>query len=214
VPVCVTATAEFRWSPRADHQAGRPRAPTRLQIDRAEIGGRGSIARIVFGLVGFPGYHSQPRNWSTGGLETKQTVDSPAGRVTLIAQRSLAEVDDTTGNMTDALLIGVPILVLLVGALAWYLAGRALRPVEEYRPATDDEWREFETHFDKRKVELGNCDRPYGSPCQHEHACIRCQCSASTPGCCQDLTNSKQTSRPAENEPLRRVGWERSKVST
>ena len=60
-------------------------------------------------------------------------MNSPAGRVTLIAQRSLAEVDDTTGNMTDALLIGVPILVLLVGALAWYLAGRALRPVEAIR---------------------------------------------------------------------------------
>ncbi|MGC4851838.1 tyrosine-type recombinase/integrase [Micromonospora sp. DT4] len=51
---------------------------------------------------------------------------------------------------------------------------RALRPVEEYRPATDDEWREFETHFDKRKVELGNCGRPYGTGCAHEHACLRC----------------------------------------
>uniref|UniRef100_UPI003CD0C111 hypothetical protein n=1 Tax=Saccharothrix mutabilis TaxID=33921 RepID=UPI003CD0C111 len=28
--------------------------------------------------------------------------------------------------------------------------------------------------FDKRKVELGSCGRPYGTPCQHEHACIRC----------------------------------------
>jgi hypothetical protein len=27
-------------------------------------------------------------------------------------------------------------------------------------------------HFDKRKVELGTCGRPYGTPCQHEHACI------------------------------------------
>jgi hypothetical protein len=26
----------------------------------------------------------------------------------------------------------------------------------------------------KRKVELGSCARPYGTPCQHEHACIRC----------------------------------------
>ena len=51
---------------------------------------------------------------------------------------------------------------------------RALRPVEEYRPATDDEWAEFEQHFDKRKVELGQCGRPYGTGCSHEHACIRC----------------------------------------
>ena len=47
---------------------------------------------------------------------------------------------------------------------------RAMRPAEEYRPATDEEWAEFEAHFDKRKVQLGSCGRPYGSDCQHEHA--------------------------------------------
>ncbi|MGY5281627.1 tyrosine-type recombinase/integrase [Nocardia gipuzkoensis] len=51
---------------------------------------------------------------------------------------------------------------------------RAMRPQEEYRPTTDDEWGEFEEHFDKRKVELGSCGRPYGTNCQHEHACLRC----------------------------------------
>jgi hypothetical protein len=29
-------------------------------------------------------------------------------------------------------------------------------------------------NFDRRKVELGSCGRPYGTPCQHEHACVRC----------------------------------------
>ncbi|GGN23679.1 integrase [Lentzea pudingi] len=51
---------------------------------------------------------------------------------------------------------------------------RALRPGSEYRDPTRDEWSEFEQHFTKRKVELGTCARPYGSPCRHEHACIRC----------------------------------------
>jgi site-specific recombinase XerD len=51
---------------------------------------------------------------------------------------------------------------------------RELRPIEEYREATSEEWAEFDEHFDKRKVELGACGRPYGTPCQHEHACIRC----------------------------------------
>ena len=56
-----------------------------------------------------------------------------------------------------------------------YLARRrSLRPDNEYRPATDEEWTEFEEHFEKRRVELGNCARPYGTPCEHEHACIRC----------------------------------------
>jgi hypothetical protein len=44
----------------------------------------------------------------------------------------------------------------------------------EYRQPTDDEWAEFQEHFDKRRVELGSCGRPYGTPCAHEHACIRC----------------------------------------
>ena len=91
----------------------------------------GQYLVMVPGMRGF--HHRDQGDYGGGGLETKQTVNSPAGRVTLIAQRSLAEVDDTTGNITDALLIGVPILVLLVGALAWYLAGRALRPVEAIR---------------------------------------------------------------------------------
>jgi hypothetical protein len=51
---------------------------------------------------------------------------------------------------------------------------RALRPTDEYRPPTVDEWGEFDSHFDKRRLELGSCGRPYGTPCQHEHACIRC----------------------------------------
>lgn len=51
---------------------------------------------------------------------------------------------------------------------------RAARPAADYRPATDQEWAEFEEHFDKRKVELGQCGRPYATPCDHEHACIRC----------------------------------------
>lgn len=51
---------------------------------------------------------------------------------------------------------------------------RAARPAREYRAATDTERAEFEEHFDKRKVVLGSCGRPYATPCEHEHACIRC----------------------------------------
>jgi site-specific recombinase XerD len=51
---------------------------------------------------------------------------------------------------------------------------RSRRPMGEYRQPTDDEWSEFQEHFDKRRVELGSCGRPYGTPCAHEHACFRC----------------------------------------
>jgi Phage integrase family len=36
-------------------------------------------------------------------------------------------------------------------------------PAEEYRDTKGEEWVEFEEHFDKRKVELGSCGRPYGT---------------------------------------------------
>lgn len=51
---------------------------------------------------------------------------------------------------------------------------RATRPETEYREPTAEEWREFQQHFALRKLELGTCGRPYGTPCKHEHACIRC----------------------------------------
>src|SRR4051812_3433800 len=51
---------------------------------------------------------------------------------------------------------------------------RQARPTDEYRSVTEPEWLGFEEHFDQRKVELGGCARPYSTPCQHEHACLRC----------------------------------------
>ena len=51
---------------------------------------------------------------------------------------------------------------------------RALRPGEEYREPTEAEWEEFEKHFRHRKMALGDCYRPYGTDCPHEHACVRC----------------------------------------
>jgi hypothetical protein len=51
---------------------------------------------------------------------------------------------------------------------------RDLRPSEEYRVPTDDEWEEFLGHFERRKLALGTCGRSYATPCIHEHACVRC----------------------------------------
>ncbi|MFG3137092.1 site-specific integrase [Streptomyces sp. NPDC048211] len=51
---------------------------------------------------------------------------------------------------------------------------RSLRPSEEYREPTAQEWRDFLDHFELRKVALGVCARDFGIPCVHEHACIRC----------------------------------------
>ncbi|MEI7029359.1 site-specific integrase [Streptomyces pratensis] len=51
---------------------------------------------------------------------------------------------------------------------------RSLRPSEEYRAVTPEEWQDFLGHFERRKLALGECGRAYGTDCNHEHACVRC----------------------------------------
>jgi hypothetical protein len=54
--------------------------------------------------------------------------------------------------------------------LAFLARRRALRPAEEYRTPTDEEWAEFLGHFERRKLATGLCGRAFGTPCVHEHA--------------------------------------------
>ena len=58
--------------------------------------------------------------------------------------------------------------------LAFLARRRSLRPSEEYRSPTDEEWQAFLGHFERRKVSSGTCARAFGTPCIHEHACLRC----------------------------------------
>ena len=60
------------------------------------------------------------------------------------------------------------------GHRAFIARRRALRPGEEYRTPTDEEWAEFVGHFEHRKVAVGDCGRSYDTPCIHEHSCLRC----------------------------------------
>ncbi|GAA1379630.1 tyrosine-type recombinase/integrase [Catellatospora chokoriensis] len=83
---------------------------------------------------------------------------------------------------------------------------RSVRPAQEYREPTDDEWHEFQQHFQTRKLELGTCGRPYGSPCKHEHACIRCPMLHVDPGQQQRLAEIIQNLGDRISE-ARMNGW-------
>jgi len=91
---------------------------------------------------------------------------------------------------------------------------RTRRPEAEYREPTSTEWQEFQQHFELRKVELGSCSRPYGTPCNHEHACIRCPMLRIDPrqrprlmeiihNLTERITEAKQNSWHGEVEGLR-----------
>ena len=83
---------------------------------------------------------------------------------------------------------------------------RALRPSEEYRTPTDEEWQEFLGHFERRKVSIGTCARAFGTPCIHEHACVRCPMLWPDPAQRARLAEIRQnlTARIVEAE---RQGW-------
>jgi integrase len=84
---------------------------------------------------------------------------------------------------------------------------RALRPAEEYREPTAAEWREFEQHFRRRKLALGDCYRPYGTDCPHEHACVRCPMLRMDPAQLPRLLSIEQDTHRLLAE-ARAKGWD------
>ena len=90
--------------------------------------------------------------------------------------------------------------------LAFLARRRALRPGEEYRAITDAEWEEFLGHFELRKVATGTCGRAFGTPCIHEHSCLRCSMHWPSPGQRHRIAEIRDnlTARIAEAE---REGW-------
>jgi hypothetical protein len=83
---------------------------------------------------------------------------------------------------------------------------RALRPAEEYRTPTDEEWDEFLGHFERRKLSLGTCGRSYATPCIHEHSCIRCPLLRPDPAQRDRLTQIRDNLRSRIDE-AQRQGW-------
>jgi signal transduction histidine kinase len=61
-----------------------------------------------------------------------------AGPVTIYVAATLHPVDQATRTLGLALASGLPVLILLVGALIWFFGGRALRPVEAIRAEVAD----------------------------------------------------------------------------
>jgi integrase len=90
--------------------------------------------------------------------------------------------------------------------LAFLARRRALRPGEEYRVPTDEEWEQFLGHFELRKVATGTCGRAFGTPCVHEHSCLRCSMHWPDPAQRARITEIRDslTARIAEAE---REGW-------
>jgi hypothetical protein len=57
----------------------------------------------------------------------------------------------------------------------------SVRPEAEYREPTEQEWTKFHQHFHERKLELGTCGRPYGTPANTNTPASDARCCALIP---------------------------------
>ncbi|HEY3142916.1 MAG TPA: ATP-binding protein [Acidimicrobiales bacterium] len=70
-------------------------------------------------------------------IVSARTVDTPAGEVTVTVAAPVDQVARSLDAVRRALAIGFPVLVGLVALAAWWIVGRALRPVELIRTEAD-----------------------------------------------------------------------------
>lgn len=61
------------------------------------------------------------------------STSTPTEPVTIYAAASLESATDSVTRVKGALAAGIPLLLLVVGAMCWWIVGRALRPVEAIR---------------------------------------------------------------------------------
>ncbi len=72
-----------------------------------------------------------------GAQIVTRVVDLPQGESVLVGVSPLDDVRASVSTLVNALWWGSPVLVLLVGLIAWLLVGRALRPVEQLRATVE-----------------------------------------------------------------------------
>jgi signal transduction histidine kinase len=64
-------------------------------------------------------------------------ADTSRGRRTVVVVRSTETVAEATAAVSGLLAVGLPLLLMVVGATTWVLVGRALAPVEAIRAEVD-----------------------------------------------------------------------------
>ena len=94
------------------------------------------------------------------------------------------------------------------GHRAFIARRRALRPGEEYRTPTDEEWAEFVGHFQHRKVAIGDCGRSYDTPCTNT-AAYGARCCARIRPPAHGCKRSTTTCSPVSPKPNPTAGTAR-----
>ena len=70
-------------------------------------------------------------------MAVAERAQTPAGPRTVLVARALVGVLETNGVVTQLLIIGLPVLLLVVALTTWVMVGRALAPVDAIRREVD-----------------------------------------------------------------------------
>jgi len=84
-----------------------------------------------------------------------RTVDTTQGRMTVIVAASEGDLRESRSTLVGALAVGIPLVVVLLGALVWVVVGRTLAPVDAIRATVESL---SGRDLDRRVVEPGTGD--------------------------------------------------------
>ena len=90
------------------------------------VGSRSAVRTITLTELDEAGEPEQFRVWAV-------RTATPDGEVIVYAGRSQDPVRDAVYVTRSALLVGIPLLLVVLAGVTWWLVGRALRPVEAVR---------------------------------------------------------------------------------
>jgi signal transduction histidine kinase len=127
------------------------------EMELAALGAGGTYVQVVLpngqvvaaspGLAGVPALSTMTGDGETVRIErgrqgedppgrlvvTREQIESAGREISLLAGSPFESVGRSVDAVQEGLLVAFPLLVGAVGILAWFLSGRALRPVEAIR---------------------------------------------------------------------------------
>jgi len=191
---------ERTWSPAMPFLFLRPRGPVNRVLSHLTV--RRFIGHTI-AVSGLTDSSNQPLLFTPHDFRRMFATDAlRSGLPPHIAARILGHTDLGT-TMGYAAIYPADVIT---HHRAFIARRRELRPSDEYRDLTPEEWDQFLHHFELRKVALGVCTRDFGTPCVHEHSCVRCPLLRPDPGQMPRLLEIRDNLQ-ARIAEARQEGW-------
>jgi len=124
-----------------------PLVPSGDEDSFAQVASRdGRVVAATANVAGRPLLQTLP----AGRTQVMRTVELPpqndttrvlvraSGNSLIVSAAPLDDVDESVASLRQALIVGIPLVVMVLALLTWWLVGRTLRPVEDIRSRVAD----------------------------------------------------------------------------